>query len=346
MMVSTFLFEYLVNDAINDTSAKFVVQAPLLESATRLFELAFNSKSSIGVFAVATVLVALAYVVGHVVASVSALVIDRTLVNRGIGYPSANLLRLNALDHDATNFSRSYYRGAFFWLNASLVLTYIALFVVHHGRFWLFLCAGIVGFLLLAGTLVKLLISARGGDRGWRASWYKRRVTLMKIFAVMFDLIVRPISKIMDIQRSFDDQFLALYRAQFRETFGVDVDTAGTNNFWLCYCYVVERTEHLRSLISFWRTIYTFARNLAASFYLSFAYCFVWLLAHRRLLEHDARLFPFYLPLVLLACSGILAVRYYYIYVSDFNKLVFRAFVTVTCTHDKALPLGASLQTD
>jgi hypothetical protein len=329
MILSIFVFEYLVNTRVlHEHGARIALKAPLLESTTQLFGLTIASGSSVGVFVILAVLLALAYVVGHVIASVSALLLDRTLVFKGYGYPCSNLLRVPRADDPDRDLSRAYYRGIFFWTNVLLIATYTALFMTRYGSallLWLSLgCA----WLIVVVTALKLLISSRHGKH--RNVQTMRRFTnsiLRYVFAGVFDMLSHPLREIMSTQRSFDAEFLSLYRRLFRGAFGINVDTAGTNTFWLSYCYVAEKSEHLRTLLSFWRTMYTFARNLATAFYLAFLYCFCWLVAQLDTVRQYASLFPFYLPLILLACSYLLAVRYYYLYVCYFNKFVARAFV-------------------
>lgn len=328
MMISIFVFEYLVEAQLGHVSGASELHAPLLESATRLFRVTLASQSSVGVLAVFTVLAAIAYVVGHVVASVSALLLDRTLVYKGYGYPSSNLLQLERINSAEREFSGSYYRGTFFWLSTVLILDYTGRFVTPNASIPLSPLAYSITIYVAVATMAKLVVSSSDFKRRRPGFFISRGARVMRYaFSGVVDVLSRPVSSIMDTKRSFDHEFLTMYQDAFRNAFSLEVETAGTNNFWLTYCYVLEKTSNLRSLASFWRTMYTFARNLAAAFFLSFVYCFLWLLVHLPVIGDRGGVFPYYLPLTYFACACILLLRYYYLYVCYFNKFIFRAFV-------------------
>ncbi len=127
------------------------------------------------------------YVAGHVIASISSTLIERTLVFKGYGYPYETQLGIGAVtDDEAARWSpvsRAFYTGVFFWFNAYALLRFASLSTPDAWRIpWrqMFLYgARSVGVLLLFQIACKLVlgrvhaaarrrVAEREQDRDWR----------------------------------------------------------------------------------------------------------------------------------------------------------------------------------
>ncbi|HYJ78979.1 MAG TPA: hypothetical protein VEW03_05235 [Longimicrobiaceae bacterium] len=268
---------------------------------------------------IAIMLVFVIYVGGHVIESVSVLLVDRLLVYKGYGYPYENLLVIHdgpsgpdaeagwkfapagadssapaGTDDPAESLtlSRAFYRGLFFWTNGYLVLRWIWYLLGTYdgvGR-W----RGAVGFLALAvgvwvGVMVVLKIALstvrtyrrKHGGSGGREGIQTAERYLRLAYSGLWELLIGgPLSKIFLTRLSFDREFRTRYQTFFRQLFGLNPHTAESNNFWMSYSYVLRRSARLFGIVSHWEALFTFSRNLSTSLFLAFLYCLCWLQFH------------------------------------------------------------------
>ena len=130
--------------------------------------------------------------------------------------------------------------------------------------------------------------------------------------------------------KEFEYPFRQAYRKLFRELFEIDARKAGTNNFWLPFCFVREESEKFHARLAYWYNRYGYARNLATTFYLAFFYCFTLLFAGRRLLAGQSDYWTFLtfsIPAGSLACAFLLLGRFFYLFSAAHSKFLYRAFV-------------------
>ncbi len=73
----------------------------------------------------------IAYILGHIIGSLSSLTIDRCLISKGYGYPYRNLLSIEEETDKHGSYSGAFYRGLFFWVNFGLTLKYFEM-CIHH----------------------------------------------------------------------------------------------------------------------------------------------------------------------------------------------------------------------
>ncbi len=158
---------------------------------------------------------------------------------------------------------------------------------------------------------------------------------LRRLWAAPYDLVAPLLADPLNTRRAFNTAFIGKYRDLFYKRFGLLSEDAATNNFWLSYCHVAERSPRLAASVHNWLNLYGFSRNLAAAFFLAFLYTIIWLTVHAGI----ANQWPSYLGiswpmtgLAFLAMGLILLLRYYFLYVCYFSKFVFRAFVYVELT--------------
>lgn len=293
-----------------------------------------------------------AYVSGHVIASVSSMLIERTLVFKGYGYPYESQLSF-ARDSDTgrsqwTAVSRAYHRGAFFWLNVYALSRVASLTsfpsMVGIDPAALVLVARAVGVLLLTLLVLKLWLghrvsaARRQSEPDQPLEFPGNKAASIACHAIVlsaapYDGVAHLIAGIMSTRSVFDKSFVALYEQRFFSQFGLDAATAGTNNFWLTYCYVIENSRVLGTRVANWQTLYGFARNLATSFFMAFCYSWFWLRLHKTELQASQDfdlLVLFAIPFVFYALALVLLLRYYYLYRAYYTKFILRAFVYCT----------------
>ena len=337
LLLSCLIFEHFLKAVVAPQLKTVSWHTPLLSATKTLYSSSVEPTNSISLALFAICFAAVAYITGHVVGSAASILLDRALVFKGYGYPYSSLLRLTRDETVPRRFSRAFYRGLFFWINAFILLLYLGLFLAaplsfHRLAWWLrHLSYAILLFVAFA-IVFKLFVDTKWMRESSRMHF--ARTTALTWMARFLDgpyeLVAHPLSKVMNTRNSFDDEFIKTFREKFAARFGLRSESAGTNNYWMCYCYVLEECPELRGLVTHWLRMYVFARNLAAAFYLAFLYCFIWLITEAPALgEHDPRIVAptLFLPAMLFVSSFLLLLRYYYLFVSYFTKFIFRAFV-------------------
>lgn len=334
LLLVALAFDFLLAGA---NGAENHVRQPLLSFVRNVYQ-ATVGHDAISQIIGGVVALACFYVVGNVIASISAICLDRILVYKGYGYPYAYLLKVDP-EHRRSLLSTAFYRGMLFWVNSTLVVIYLALFVHTKARvgeaiavttdviawFLVFLCSLFVFTKIVAGSPW-----VRPKVRGRWVETY-----LVRAYCGLYEVIARMIAKLINTRVPFNDSFLTRYRVRFVEQFNTQPELAGTNNFWFCYCYVIERSIALRNVLSHAQTTCVFARNLATALYLAFLYCFGSLVLQKTRYSLDVtyiRVAVLLIPPVLLLSAFVMLLRFYHLFVSHFTKLVFRSFLALTET--------------
>jgi hypothetical protein len=278
-------------------------------------------------------LLAFSYVLGHIVASISSLVLDKILIRVGTGYPYAGLLKIGERQAERDKRYRALHRALFFWVNCALLVFYaLAACRVGYTTTTIVVVvvslAGVVALLLWASLSLGVFAST---SKASEPSPEAASVTkCARLLAVPCDIISQVLAGYLHTRESFDDAFISSYAVEFKDAFGRDHAGAGTLNFWLCYLYVKEHSVECGAMLVNWLNLYSFARNVATSFYLAFCYSLLWLVAQG---GRASRAFDY--PYGVLIGIGLLyfvlavgmAVRFYSLYVAYFTRFVFRAFV-------------------
>ena len=286
----------------------------------------------------------LVYVVGHVIASISSFFLDRVFVTKAFGYPYAQLLGIPPYRRSRTTVP--FYRSFFLWLNVYLVFRFVFIFAgtALHGSWVELFGGGILRFLewLLVGSVVlKVLTSAKYG----RADGRRRKIRrwMMKRWLVgffewvlrwvlhwPFDAVNGLMSKYTRDDKPFSEDFVASYSESFKREFGRKYRRAGTDNYWLPFLFVRETSENSAELVNNWHRLYSFARNVATGFYLSFLYALLWVFFQKAFLVKWARYSSYVLmviPLIFLLAAFLMLLRYRYLYSQYYTKFILRAFV-------------------
>lgn len=288
--------------------------------------------------------VAALYVVGHIIASLSEICLDRILVHKATGYPREKLLELH--DKSGREISRPFYKGTFFWFNVVAFSCYCAVLVPAQYRIWLHYGIRWMTYAMLAVFAVKVVTSWLSPPRNevelwFRSTWVWRSIkwsiifTLTYIYAGPVKIVSSLYNDLIQPKRGFDDSFLAMFRVKFKDVFGMDAETSLSNTYWLPYIYVAEKSETMNRILINWLNLYSFMRNLAMAFYLAFIYTALSLSVEGHNLPKGQGLCAIYLPAALFGLSMISLLRFYYLYSAYYTKFLYRAFVFLV-THSDA----------
>jgi hypothetical protein len=308
------------------------VPFPILTAASRLRD--SLPEGEVWAAGALLLLVYLSYLVGHIVASLSGLLIDRALVAKGYGYPYWFLL--NFKEGHPGYHSQSFFRGSLFW-TSSLILIWTWFLATGY---WVLFGFSALIWLLIGGAILAfakevLAVERRGQSSLGRAHPNTEQVPETKTGAMVFlavyefayEKLATQLSKLLHTRRAFDETFCSLYEELFFRRFGLKAREAMTNNFWYSYLYVLKTEPEFAPLAANWLRLYAFARNLSCALFMATIYVVALATWQFAATDYYMNSQTATLIHVCLATSVIMLLRYWYLYVCYYSKFVFRAFV-------------------
>jgi len=330
LLVAIYLFEVWARHEIG-TSCHTPIYTILKQART----IVFSQDWVLSIFLIFIFLI-IAYAIGHLIATLSSLVLDRILIYKGYGYPYKFLLNIKSKKNLQHPIRKPYYRGMFFWLNFYIILRYVNfsflsnVTIIHDiadGLGWFLLSclfAKIIGSHIRAhpkGRIYRFFYPGKGRHIRNAYKWFN-----VRIFAAIYDGITNTLSSYIDSRKAFDEKFIEKYRECFIKNFGLDPNESSTNNYWLSYCYVVDNSQTFNSMLANWLHLYAFSRNLSTALYIAFIYGFISLRFQINSLS-NSNLVLILLPILFFLASLLMLTRYYYLYVLYYSKFLFRSFV-------------------
>ncbi len=285
-------------------------------------------------FAVFPVLGLFVYVLGHFIASISTVIMDKLLMERTLGYPFRRLF-YRSLDWEKSDRLRYLHRNRTFYKSIVASSIISVSFNFMGANWWYVYFLSIAIFFLVFKSLFSLLSledirdpdSLReGGSKRLRCAeiiWHIFKPSLI-LFYASFDLAIYLLLYLFRMCKPFEKKFQDKFSTKFKKTFGITVEEAGTNVYWLTYSYIQQNEENSVPLIQNWLNLYSLSRNISTVLLILF-FCGL----YPEMIFKDAN------TAILdrwLICTGIGAIvfwlRYYYLYYNYYSKYIFRAFLT------------------
>lgn len=307
--------------------------------------------------------IALIYVAGHVVASISAILIDRTYVAKAHGYPLQRLLGLK--EPVSRTPASNFYRAAFLCLNAYLLFRFLglrngidlsqeapeplarivpAIATAENFR----QAAAILAYVLVGLVAARLLLSAarsRHRSRWKDASETALGKVVVSILEFVLEAAAKPAVFITHLcggplraRNELDKATCEAFRLRLTRILGFEGNSQlrtldlleSTSSFWYAAVHVRATAPSLEAAADNWLRLYGFARNLAAAFYVAFLYGLVaWhnLPTELSWAPAPAKTTLFLVPLFFFAGAFTMLLRYYYLYADYYTKYIVRSLV-------------------
>lgn len=261
-----------------------------------------------------------AYVLGHVVASVSAILYDRIIVQKIFGYPYNRIIFPG-------EWSENYRKTCFYRVQVSLL--YLALaFYIARGFFYREFDVGVwkwIGAAFLVLTLLRW-IEDGWGHSGYCAPAYKgvsaAFTKVLYVGALPFRLVESLFRHLFGLDTPISEAGRERFLTAFKTTFKTSEPRTFDNDvYWLTYIYCCRRSPLAAQMMYRWLVLYGLMRNLAGAFLMS---SLAFAIVHRYSPGNAYVSIGAWLCLIL---SVIACVRYYYLYYNYFSKFVFRCFI-------------------
>lgn len=302
----------------------------------------YRSDSLLSSILSATLLIIVAYALGHIVATISHIAIDRLLVNSVLGYPMDRLLQ-NEMESSAQRAKRS--TGSYIFLSLLLMLIGPVWFY-HFGissslnemSFDQFQGVCHPRYYVLLGWLLLLLLVIRGGHAFLSSpQWSKFSSSMfantcwncvINIYSAparwLFLPLLHMVESFIGTDRRVAPDLAKGFQAKFKERFDLDATKIRTESYWLAFFHLNRRDGSAIPLLANWLHIYSFARNMAAACFALLLYI-LYRLHTMKTGDREVLLVTYVLNFYLML---FFLLRYWMIYYTYFTKSIVRLFFT------------------
>jgi hypothetical protein len=277
------------------------------------------------------------YVLGHFVATISHIIIDRVLIDGIEGYPINFLLQI---PRQTREYSESTFKYLFAAYNLLLLMpVFIADYPSLHTVLSILL--GSIALLILQRFLIMLVRSTDAGKaRARRVGDNKLLRTFLLPSRYCIDPLIGFLKRLLGLDRGFSDSFIATYKTIFHAQFAnLEANDVGSENYWLPAMRAMAHNHSHEKTLQTWLHLYGFARNASAAFYLSASL----IIGHLYFNPEMHTTFARVQLGILFSLAVILGLRYWILYSHYYSKGVIRAFVESTTfdNENKNLQAGA-----
>lgn len=205
------------------------------------------------------------YIMGHFIATLSHLTIDRVIVYSLLKYPIlTNFDLVEKEDRD--------YPVMLFNLTLLLIVVGIfALLAVNYVKNQNVLVEHAIKlfYLLIASSAVRVILPVLIGllprkDKRMSMNPEWRLFKLLeRIYRLLEGVTISPMLSALFMNKRFDDGFKTRVIERFKEVFGLDPIKEKTNVYWLMHYYVIRRSSKLEAYQTNWHRLYGLCRNVS-----------------------------------------------------------------------------------
>ena len=290
--------------------------------------------------------IVLCYMIGHIVATLSSLVLERILVAKIFEYPFQRILfdkksKFSGTPLHYRTLIVGIYLALFTFLNSNWIYDYVTSSSIHKyvrenwfelpqlpiGCFWLscFIFWLACKWLYLP---MEKHASKEGGINNILCLLYVKFFdAYCWIFSLPLILLEIIFSSFMGIHTGMPKEVVKKIKEKFKEEFDVDpTPEMKSELFWAIYLYVINRSQTMRIRIEKFLTLYGFMRSMSIACYI------VSLLLSVVVVNSDSNI-VFSKKIYVWTCylfgvfSIVFMLRYYYLYNNYFSKTILRVFV-------------------
>lgn len=260
------------------------------------------------------------YTLGHFIATLSHMIIDRVLIDGIEGYPVNFLL---GIPRPRRPFSESTFKYIFAMYNFLLLIPFFIPDFQVQKKIVITLLS-LIALLIILRIIILIVKHFIGPEKTKRFG----DKAFFQLYLIPSKYIIDPciifLRRLLGLNRKFPDSFIKLYERLFTNRFGnlqpKDVDS---ENYWLPVFSVKTQNEvHDRTLHT-WLHLYGYARNASAALYISSSLIMFHLFFNPGSYDISIRIQLGILWFI----AAIMGTRYWILYSHYYTKGVIRAFV-------------------
>lgn len=305
-------------------------------------EIVYRSDSILSSILSATLLLIVAYSLGHIVATISHVAIDRLLVGGVLGYPFDRYLN-KSIESPALDAKRS--TSLYIFLTLFLMLVGPVLFY-HFGVNDSLNTMDLQTFKLICypryysclGKILLVLLLLKAGHAFLASKPYNLKPAtalensgckwILNFYASIGQWLLLPalnvIESFIGTDRKISPQLTEAFRNKFFGRFQLAADAIGTESYWLSFFHLNRKDGGSIPLLTNWLHIYSFARNMAAACFAILLYI-LYRLHTMSSGDRELLLVTYVLNFYLMV---FFLLRYWMIYTTYYSKSIVRIFYT------------------
>jgi hypothetical protein len=320
------LFSFLTEFWMKST---FQIEHAPIFTLLELFVDIDSSTSTMRAITFLLIILIILYFFGHLIATISSLYIDRTLIRKGYNYPIIGLMTNMVYheDHHAKTI-----RSNFVVLNAALciyilLLLFPALFNLRS------VCEEVVLHILGSFFLIVFFFGLSMSFTNARSLFWMKSSRTRNFFSNIYTRISNILGRIVGTSDQMSSEIIEKYKRFIKYELKLDPNSGSSEIYWLSYIYIIRNSESLNGLILNWLHLYSFARNVATSMFSCLIYISLLLTVNTHS-GSGIQNWPRVEALILIAIlsfvymsSILFLIRYYYLYYSYYSKFIIRSCV-------------------
>lgn len=274
-----------------------------------------------GLFSVMTLLLGLVvvYVIGHFVATISHITIDRIVVGTILRYPYSTLLKISEKERKIV---WPMHKLILVLLMSIWVLSIITIFIPKLQLFVVFFIYALL-FILVLRIIFMLIKAAFPSIKKYEPNtsvwWYKLFIGWHS--KLIDSIIINPIRQFLSIDKCFDVELASNIKKEIQDRFFVNCNNIESDNFWLP-CLDILKNPIYDRMINNWLHLYGLSRNLCMSFFLLSAFAIL----NHYLIKFRVSNFEQVFIFLTIIGAAVFGVRYVMLYYTYYSKNVFRFF--------------------
>jgi hypothetical protein len=272
-------------------------------------------------------LIIIFYIMGHLVATLGVLALDRIFFYGIFDLPVNYLLNI---EHETRTYVEATYKYIFFISHLVFILTIFT--YIRSLRYIIYILILFLIFLILFRFFTEIIrffyketkVFINIADNGFVRSVILRPTRII-------DPILNLIRMAVNNNKKFPDEFIHNYEKAFMNTFNMDYRKAKDENYWLPFFYVASKDQYHTNLIRNWHNLYGFSRNISCASYISVLITAGWLIYH----GETYNVYVAYQLIISLIVAWIFYLRYLNLNQTYHTKNIIRSFLTLYLRESK-----------
>lgn len=251
------------------------------------------------------------YIFGHVISSISAIILDKFYVQNVKGYPFDRIIfNIEKKENERTRFFRIIV--FFFYI---IPLCFSIETILNYDRY----LSSSIFLLLIISILIYTLYKIR-------FNFLKKPLFILQIslcFPILF--FERQIRNYLNLDRPISKESQDIFKYKFKKCFSMEAsENSGSDVFWLSYWKCLENVSSSGAIYN-WLLLYSFLRNMSICMLITISVCTF----------YSGLYFNRNVSMIFVICIWLISVffatRFYYIYYNYYSKSIARTFIVATC---------------
>lgn len=263
------------------------------------------------------------YVIGHLIATIGSLILDRVFMIGVFGFPYNFLLDLQVESEELIENS---YKLVFLLFNSLIAITLLEF--LWDPLKYLFYFA--LGYMFIILTVFMIYSSLNKVRREKLFNFLKKTYLYTILYFIptkITNYLLGLIKILVNNNKPFPQEVINMYAEKFKTCFGIDYKTAKDDNIWLPYFYVTSNVPIQEPILRKWHHLYGYSRNICCA---SFIYIVLLVIVIHFFESANASIFN---ELFIVYVIGmIFYMRYINLFQNYLLKNVFRSFIAVSKT--------------